>query len=275
VADFPRKNGTRALLFTVLGEFVLPCGGSAWTSAFLDVFTRLGVEEKAARQALARTAADGWIAPERQGRRTRWRLTDAGRRLLTEGTERIYASTGGQRDWDGTWLLVLARVPEALHQGGGPAAGRAARHLLRTRLSWAGLGTPAPGIFITTYPERHDEVARVLRQAGIAEAQVFRATHQGGGSLETLIAQAWDLPAIEERYAGFLAEFAAPAPDADPLAGLIELVHSWRRFPSIDPGLPAGLLPKPWCGERAATLFAARHASWAPRAQSRWHTLNA
>ena len=62
----------RGLLFTVLGEFVLPTGGSAWTSAFIDVFGRLGVEEKAIRQALARTAADGWIRPERHGRRTRW-----------------------------------------------------------------------------------------------------------------------------------------------------------------------------------------------------------
>lgn len=257
---------SRGLLFTLLGEFVLPSGGSAWTSAFIEVFARLGVEEKAARQALARTAADGWIEPERHGRRTRWRLTSAGRRLLSEGTERIYAFTGAQRDWDGTWLLVLARVPET---------DRAARHILRTRLSWAGLGTPAPGIFLTTYPERHDEVARVLRQAGIADAQVFRATHQGGGSLETLIAQAWDLPAIEQRYEEFLREFGVAAPSADPLTGLAELVHAWRQFPSIDPGLPIELLPKPWSGERAAAVFAARHAEWAPRALPQWHTLNA
>ena len=138
MAGIPRKNGTRALLFTLLGEFVLPCGGSAWTSAFLDVFARLGVEEKAARQALARTAADGWIAPSRHGRRTRWLLTDAGRRLLTEGTERIYAFAGAQRDWDGSWLLVLARVPAT--------SSRRTRHLLHTRLGWAGLGSPAPGI---------------------------------------------------------------------------------------------------------------------------------
>ena len=33
----------RGLLFTVLGEFVLPTGGSAWTSAFIEVFGRLGL----------------------------------------------------------------------------------------------------------------------------------------------------------------------------------------------------------------------------------------
>jgi phenylacetic acid degradation operon negative regulatory protein len=256
-------ESARGLLFTVLGEFVLPAGGSAWTSAFIDVFARLGVEEKAARQALARTAADGWIEPARSGRRTQWQLTSEGTRLLTEGTERIYAFVGAQRDWDGSWLLVLARVPES---------DRSARHLLRTRLGWAGLGSPAPGIWVTTHTERADEVEQVLRQAGLADAQIFTARHRGGGELPALVAQAWELPAIEERYAEFLAEFAAP--DAgDPLIRLIELVHAWRRFPSIDPGLPPALLPARWSGERAAELFTARHASWSPDAVKRWTEL--
>jgi phenylacetic acid degradation operon negative regulatory protein len=243
----------RGLLFTVLGEFVLPTGGSAWTSVFIEVFGRLGVEEKAIRQALARTAADGWIRPERHGRRTRWWLTPDGDRLLTEGTERIYAFASSQHDWDGTWLLVLARVPET---------GRSARHLLRTRLSWAGLGSPAPGVWITTHAERQAEVA-----------QIFTAEHRGGGDLAALVAQAWDLPTIEQRYEEFLAEFASPSA-TDPLIRLTELVHAWRRFPAIDPGLPAGLLPARWSGARAAKLFAARHARWSPDAVMQWIRLN-
>jgi phenylacetic acid degradation operon negative regulatory protein len=254
----------RGLLFTVLGEFVLPTGGVAWTSAFIEAFARLGVEEKAIRQALARTAADGWITPERHGRRTRWLLTPDGHRLLTEGTERIYAFAGSQPDWDGTWLLVLARVPET---------DRATRHLLRTRLSWAGLGTPAPGVWITTHVERQAEVEQVLGQAGLAGGQIFTARHQGGGELSALVTQAWDLAGIEERYEEFLAEFAATSA-ADPLARLTELVHAWRRFPAIDPGLPAGLLPARWSGARAARLFAARHASWSPAAMTQWTRLN-
>jgi phenylacetic acid degradation operon negative regulatory protein len=254
----------RGLLFTVLGEFVLPAGGSAWTSAFIEVFGRLGVEEKAIRQALARTAADGWIRPERHGRRTRWWLTPAGDRLLTEGTERIYAFASSQPGWDGSWLLVLARVPET---------GRQARHLLRTRLSWAGLGSPAPGVWITTHTERQAEVEQVLRQAGITDGQIFVAAHRGGGELAALVGQAWDLPAIDQRYAEFLADFAAPSA-ADPLTRLIELVHAWRRFPSIDPGLPARLLPAGWSGARAAELFADRHARWSTDAVMQWIRLN-
>jgi phenylacetic acid degradation operon negative regulatory protein len=255
----------RGLLFTVLGEFVLPTGGPAWTSAFIEVFGRLGIEEKATRQALARTAADGWIRPERDGRRTRWQLTPDGHRLLTEGTERIYAFAGSQPGWDGSWLLVLARVPET---------DRSARHLLRTRLTWAGLGSPAPGVWITTHTERRAEVERVLGQAGVADGQIFVAEHRGGGDLATLVAQAWDLPAIERRYEEFLAEFASPAAADDPLPRLIELVHAWRRFPSVDPGLPAQLLPGRWNGARAAKLFAARHAQWSPGAVTQWTRLN-
>src|ERR1700757_3177492 len=86
-------ESARGLLFTVLGEFVLPTGGRAWTSAFIEVLARLGVEEKASRQALMRTAADGWLKSERVGRRTRWDLTDSAVRLLTEGTERIFGFT--------------------------------------------------------------------------------------------------------------------------------------------------------------------------------------
>lgn len=254
----------RGLLFTVLGEFVLPTGGSAWTSAFIQVFAGLGVEEKAIRQALARTGADGWIRPERHGRRTRWLLTPAGNRLLTEGTERIFAFAGSQRDWDGSWLLVLARVPES---------DRSARHLLRTRLSWAGLGSPAPGVWITTRTDRAGEVEDVLTQAGVSDRQIFTARHLGGAGLESLVAQAWDLPAIEQQYEEFLAEFAASSA-RDPLIRLTELVHAWRRFPSIDPGLPGRLLPARWSGARAAKLFAARHAKWSPDAMTQWTGLN-
>src|SRR5437868_11298310 len=104
-------DSARSVLFTVLGELVLRTGGEAWTSAFIDVLGRLGVEEKASRQALMRTAADGWLVSERVGRRTHWRLTPNAEALLTEGAERIYGFTASRAEWDGRWLMVLARVP--------------------------------------------------------------------------------------------------------------------------------------------------------------------
>src|ERR1043165_6576038 len=95
-----RRGG---LLVTVLGELVLPGGGSALTSAFIDVLGRLGVEEKATRQALMRTAGDGWLVAQRHGRRPVWPLSPDAHRLLTDGAERIYGFHGVQPDWDGRW----------------------------------------------------------------------------------------------------------------------------------------------------------------------------
>jgi phenylacetic acid degradation operon negative regulatory protein len=51
-------------------------------------------------------------------------------------------------------------------------------------------------------------------------------------------------------------------------------VHAWRRFPWTDPGLPRELLPTPWNGATAATLFAHRHDEWAPAARAEWSRLD-
>jgi phenylacetic acid degradation operon negative regulatory protein len=255
----------RGLLFTVLGEFVLPSGGSAWTSAFIDVLGRLGVEEKACRQALMRTAAGGWLASERSGRRTCWRLTAAGEQLLTEGAARIYGFTAARQAWDGRWLIVLVRTPESE---------RPARHRLRTRLTWAGFGSPAPGVWLSAHADRVAEAERVLASAGVlADAQVFVAEHTSG-QLTALARQAWDLDQIEARYEEFLTAFGA-ASAADPLARVVELVHAWRRFPWIDPVLPADLLPDRWSGGAAGRLFERQHARLAADAMAEWRRITA
>jgi phenylacetic acid degradation operon negative regulatory protein len=226
---------------------------------------RLGVEEKAARQALMRTAAAGWLAAEKAGRRTRWHLTPAARRLLTDGAARIYSHLNPARGWDGRWLLISARIPE--HD-------RRARHLVRTRLSWAGFGSLGPGLWISSHPEREAEAVGVLRDAGIADgAQLFTATRTGPGDAAAMAGQAWDLAAVEREYEQFIAAFSG-RPDGDVLARQVSLVHAWRRFPAIDPALPAELLPQHWSGRAASVLFARRHAEWAGPARAEWNRLN-
>jgi phenylacetic acid degradation operon negative regulatory protein len=257
-------GSARGLLFTVLGEFVLPAGETAWTSAFIEVLARLGVEEKATRQALMRTAADGWLASDRVGRRTMWRLTEAAERLLVDGTRRIYGFPGSDGGWDGRWLVVLARAPETE---------RPTRHLLRTRLTWAGLGSPAPGVWISPHADRLAEVERALAEAGTSDAQVFVGTHAGSGDLTAMARQAWDLDAIEARYEEFVSRFRERT-NRDVLTATVELVHAWRRFPWIDPALPPELLPKPWLGGAAAKLFARLHARWSDGSRAAWQALN-
>jgi len=258
-------SSARGLLFTVLGEFVLPGGGTAWTSAVIAAFGRLGVAEKATRQALMRTAADGWLRAEKAGRRTRWHLTDAARRLLTDGAERIYSFTPAAGNWDGRWLLVAARVPDGDRQ---------ARRIVRTRLNWAGFGSLGPGLWISAHPEREDEAARVLREAGLGgDAHLFVATRSGLAGPDAMVRAAWDLAAIEREYERFLAEFGGPGP-GDVLAGQVALVHAWRRFPAIDPALPRDLLPARWSGLDAARRFADLHQRWSAEAQREWKRLN-
>jgi phenylacetic acid degradation operon negative regulatory protein len=254
----------RGMLLTLLGELVLPGDGTAWTSAVITAFARLGIEEKATRQALMRTAAAGWLEAERVGRRTRWHLTGAAQVMLTEGAERIYSFTGPARSWDGRWLLVAVRVPDG---------DRRTRHILRSRLNWAGFGSLGPGLWISTHPEREAEVTRVLDDAGIAgEAHLFVGTRPGLVDVREMVRQAWDLAAIEERYEQFIAEFGGRSRD-DVLARQIELVHAWRRFPAIDPALPRELLPDRWSGLTAARLFADLHERWSAEAQVEWKRL--
>lgn len=257
-------ESARGLLLTVLGEFVLPAGGGAWTASILDLLGRLGIEQKATRQALMRTSSAGWLTAERVGRRTCWHLTAAAVDLLTEGTARIYGFTGTHEDWDGRWLVVLARTAER---------DRAGRHLLRTRLAWAGFGTVSPGVWVSPHADRRTDARRILDEAGVeGEALILQGEIVGGQSLTDLVMRAWDLAAIEAGYESFLAEFRS-SKATDPFARLTELVHAWRRFPWVDPALPTLLLPARWQGVKAASLFADRHALWVDDARAEWARL--
>src|ERR1700749_2190381 len=177
-------DSARSVLFTVLGELVLPTGGEAWTSAFIDVFARLGVEEKAVRQALMRTAADNWLSSERVGRRTVWRLTPAAERLLRDGTERIFGFTAVAAGWGGRWTVVVAGPPET---------DRAPRHVLRPRLHWAGFGNVMPGVWLSPRRDRGDEVRQILAEAGLPDGYLFTAEYEGRGSLAAMVGNGWDL----------------------------------------------------------------------------------
>ena len=258
-------ESARGLLFTVLGEFVLPTGGAAWTSAFIDVLGRLGVEEKATRQALMRTAADGWLAAERVGRRTRVAAHPGGRAAAHRGHRAdLRLHRRAPPDWDGRWLLVLARAPET---------DRAARHLLRTRLTWAGLGSAGAGSV--------DQPARRAGRRGASgcwprpacwpSAQVFVAEHAGRGDLAAMVRQAWDLAGIEAGYRGVPGRVRRPRP-----------ATRWPGWSSwCTPG--AGSRGSTRCCRRrccrrggagaAAALFRRRHAAWSAAAAADWTRL--
>jgi phenylacetic acid degradation operon negative regulatory protein len=263
-------RSARSLLLTVLGELVLPSKNPVWTSALLHVLAGLDVEEKSARQAIARTASDGWISSERDGRRVRWVLAPPGRKLLTEGAARIYSVGSRQTSWDGRWLVVMASVPETQ---------RKLRHKLQTRLAWAGLGNPVGGMWVSPHPDRAEEVRRIIADLGLeGSALSFVGPFGEIGSERSLVNRAWNLAEVGEHYEQFLAMVNAdksPPPGDETLFAQVRLVHEWRRFPFLDPQLPDTLLPSKWIGHRAKTVFDAKHDAWAPGARARWAELTA
>ena len=206
-------TSARSLLMTLLGEYVLPRDQPVWTSTLVDALGLFDIEEKSARQALARTAAEGWLVSERVGRRVRWTLTAPGRRLLTEGAQRIYAFGREHGDWDGRWLVVVLSVPESQ---------RELRHRVRTRLTWAGFGSPAPGVWISADTSRQAEVAAIVADLDVgAPVMSFVARYGQIGDPESMIARAWDLTELRRRYENFIDEFTGlrPQPGTATLLG--------------------------------------------------------
>ncbi|MFI7637976.1 PaaX family transcriptional regulator C-terminal domain-containing protein [Nonomuraea sp. NPDC049400] len=262
-----RQASVKALLMTVFGEFVLPDGRPAWTSTLLHVLGGLGMEEKSTRQALSRMAADGWTSSERSGRRVRWALTRRGREFLTEGAERIYAFGRRRESWDGRWVVLIITVPESR---------RELRHQLRAGLTWAGFGSPVPGVWVSPHASREAEAKQVVEGLGLElSAYSFNGPYAGIGSERTLVDQAWHLGDLAAQYQGFIQEFAGlrPKPGDPVLLAQIRMVHAWRRFPRLDPELPLELLPPDWIGVRAANVFNDLHDTWRPAARTRWSEL--
>ncbi len=61
-------------------------------------------------------------------------------------------------------------------------------------------------------------------------------------------------------------DYSSPLGDTQAFVTRIWLVHDFRKFAYIDPGLPAALLPADWPGARAGTLFREFYAALRPGA---------
>jgi phenylacetic acid degradation operon negative regulatory protein len=261
--DSPRGPSARAYLLFVLGEYALAEGSGAWTQTVLDALALVGFEAKAARQALARSAATGVLVSEHTGRRARWRLTPTGRALLLAAQARLFAP-GPEHDWHGEWLLLLASVPET---------DRRLRHRLRSNLSWAGFGSLGPGVWISPHPSHADEARQILRSLGDkVQGTLLHSRLDDPVERHRLVAQAWDIPELAARYRAFIERFAASHPDSpqDAIAELLHLGYQWRRLLLADPGLPPTLLPPDWSGEQSRRLLLDRRAAWFELGRTWW-----
>ncbi len=240
-----------------------------WTSTLVEALGLLGYSEQNARQATARLFDQGLLERTSHGRRTRWTLSDVGERLLTEGAQRIYGFQNAADPWDRRWLLVLSSVPDAQ---------RAMRHQLRRRLGFLGFGALSGGVMVSPHTSREQAAARVLEDLDlVASTFLLKAEATALTSPDHIIAAAWDVPALADRYKQFTHHFGAAGgvssvdgPAADSFVALTGLVDTWRRFPFEDPEIPAELLGSEWPGRAAKACFDDRHRAWGEAAQRWW-----
>jgi len=254
---------------TILGELVWPTGQPAWTSALLYVLRGLGVEEQAARQAIARAAASDWMVPERRGREVCWSVGPRMISIIESGAPRVYSLSDLFSNWDGRWLAILVTIPQS-H--------RSARRPLYSGLTWAGLGNPVPGLWLGPHVERAAEVGRLIDGLGLRPHTIsFVGTVDDiGMSQADIVAQGWDLGALHEHYQQVWDAVAGLSPQGgdEILFAHVRMISEWQELPRTDPQLPEALLPD-WIGRRVARRIEALRAQWTPAARQRFAEINA
>ncbi len=251
------------MIFTLIGDYIRHRGGEAWVGSLIELLGQLGMTPQAVRSALSRLSRKGWLETRRVGRSSYYSLTPKSVSLFAAGAQRIFEPPRHNVPWDGQWRLLSYSIPERQ---------RRLRNKLRNELTWLGYGPLNNGLWITPH-DRCQEVQRVLDALGIRErVEVFEARHIGFTNGRDLVHRCWDLKRLNEKYAAFIATYR-PRYQADlqkvEQGGTLEpgecfvqrfmLIHEYRRFPFIDPYLPAELLPSDWLGDQATELFHVYH----------------
>ncbi|MCI0687488.1 MAG: hypothetical protein L0Y54_09670 [Sporichthyaceae bacterium] len=244
----------RAFIVSVYGAYVRRLGGWLSVSALVDLMAELEVDEPAVRSAISRLKRRGMLEPQRRGPAAGYSLSAGAEQVLRSGDERIF----GRRDAklaDG-WVLAVFSIPEAE---------RAKRHMLRSRLSWLGFGTTAPGVWIApAYVEA--EARETIERLGLAEyVDLFNAHYLGFASPAGSVNHWWDLAGLAAGYRDFIeatepvrsavAATRGVAADRAAFADHVRILTGWRRIRYLDPGLPIELLPAEWPGTKARELF--------------------
>lgn len=233
------------LVITLLGVYVREPGRLVWSGGLVDLLAEFGFSEGAARVALTRLVRRGLLCRVRSGRHVHYRVTERCERLLAEGDGRIF-TLGHERPAGDGWTLLLHQIPESR---------RLELSRLARRLRFLGFGSVPDGVWVS--PHDHvDEVARLLSDLGLdAFATVFVASP--GAGAEGLVARAWDLSGLADRYDAFCTAFGdiAVLSDSEAFFTRTRAVHMFRGFPPLDPELPEALAPLDASRERAVEIF--------------------
>jgi len=242
------EPSAQSLIVTLFGDCVSQHGGSLWLGSLIGALDSFAINERSTRTAVFRLVQDGWLAVEREGRRSYYRFAPHGQREFERAAGRVYAV--GRPQWDGTWTLAI------LHAVSGDS-----RDALRTSLGWIGFGQLAPGVYAHPSPDRQALIDLVEEQGVGRQVLIMDARMTEAASIPELAHSRWRLPELGKRYRRFVDDFEPVAralpKRADPQLCFVVrtlLIHEYRRILLIDPDLPDALLPDGWPGRRAAEL---------------------
>ncbi|WP_309066705.1 PaaX family transcriptional regulator [Microbacterium sp.] len=236
-----RPGSATSLLRTVVGLYLRRLGGTVSAAALVALARDLGITDGRARTAIARLKQKGVLlaAPD-----AAYALNPAAVRMLERGDRRIFhVRTMAIGD---PWCLVTVTVPESR---------RDLRHQVRRRLQFLGAGAVAAGLWILP-GHLEDEVELLLADLDARECATLFTAHDPRPPVALAEAAAgwWDLDALRAEHERFLAS-AAALDGAEPFAGYVRLIDSWRVLPYVDPGLPVELLPADWPGRRSVDVY--------------------
>ena len=270
-------RGTEALqpqdlVLSIVGAHVRGPGERVWSGGMVELLESFGFTTAAARAALARLVNRDLLARTREGRRAFYSVTERADALLSEGDRRIFSFGRASADAD-RWTVLWHAIPETQ---------RMQRFRFASRLRFHGFGSVGDATWVAAR-DREQEVRAILRQLAI-EPYVSVLVGQMSPDLPpvALIAQAWRLDEVRERYEAFLSDFeglrAAQARRAltidEAFRSRSLLLHRFRSFPSIDPELPESVDTLRAVRLRAVGCFDEIYAALEPAATEHfWETV--
>ncbi len=242
-----------SFIYTLMGDLVRYYGGEIWIGSLTQLMGEFGVSEAAVRQAVSRMSRSGWITGRKLGNKSYYAITERGRARVDRVSPRIYQPP--ETAWDGKWRMVAYTIPETA---------RDARDRLRKDLAVLGFAPLGTALWLS--PRDALEAAREAATAHgvLAFVDTFVAESTGPHDDRSLIARSWNLDAIAATYRAFIDDYGArlahlrASPNLTDAQAFVErewLVHDFRKFIYVDPGLPLDLLPNDWPALAASDLF--------------------